>query len=193
MFFHYRNNMAFSEFFIILSILSLSHGAISKFFLQVLMLWSVGMILPQFIYVSNTTVSKKRNATNGSWCIFSDLRIILNLDFWYRSQLVNKECVWLLERNKVTIGPQPCICCLLCLSCQEYCVLLFSPIVVSGDYPVPGKNFAMHFITLAPTWQDSARSKERRPLAWRQWVWKFPKMQHIFGLTAKKFCIFRII
>ena len=139
------------------------------------------------------TVSKERNATNGFWYIFSDLRIIQNLDFWYRSQLVNKECVWLLERNEVTIGPGPCICCLTCLSCQEYCRLLFSPVVVSGDYPVPGKNFAMCFITLAPTWQDSARSKEKGPLAWRQWVWKFPKMQHISRLTAKKFCISRII
>ena len=69
-----------------------------------------------------------------------------------------------MEWNKVTVGPGPCICCLTCLSCQEYCGLLFSHVVVSEDYPVPGKNFAMCFITLALTWQDSARSKESWPL-----------------------------
>ena len=130
------------------------------------------------------TVSKKRNATNWFWYIFSDLRMIQNVDFRYKSQLVNKECVWLLERNEVTIGPGPCICCLTCLSCQEYCGLLLSPVVVSGDYPVPGKIFAMCFITVVPTRQDSARSNERGALTWQKQLWKLTKLQYTSRLIA---------
>ena len=128
------------------------------------------------LFKMNVDVQSAKKETR-KWILinFLDPRIIHNLDFWYRSQLVNEECVWLLERNKVTIGPGPCIFCLTCLSCQEYCGLLFSPVVVSGDNPVPGKIFAMCFITLTPTWQDWGRSNKRGPLA-RWWnVWKFAK------------------
>ena len=81
---------------------------------------------------------KEIYATNGFLYNLLDLRIIYNLDFCYWSQLVNELWVWLLERNEVTIGPGPCICCLQV--CSVHCcshLLLCLGIILSQSRFLP--------------------------------------------------------
>ena len=56
------------------------------------------------------------------------------------------------EKGPIWTGSLRLVFFLVVVFIKEYCALFVSPVVVPGDYPVPGKNFDISFISLASTW-----------------------------------------